>query len=44
MIVPENKFDVCQFCGRKFEREEPLAIHIMQEHGDLIGSDDDEKQ
>ena len=42
MLIPENRFDVCQFCGKKFEREETLALHVFEEHDDLIGNGDDE--
>jgi hypothetical protein len=41
LLIPENRFDVCQFCGKKFEREETLAVHVMEEHDDLIGSGED---
>jgi hypothetical protein len=43
LLIPENKFDVCQFCGKKFEREETLAVHVLEEHDDLIGSGVDEE-
>ncbi|HKH87105.1 MAG TPA: hypothetical protein VKA40_11205 [Nitrososphaera sp.] len=43
MLTPENRFDVCQFCGKKFEREETLAVHVMGEHDSLIGSGDDDE-
>jgi hypothetical protein len=42
LLTPENRFDVCQFCGKKFEREETLAVHVMEEHDSLIGSGDDD--
>jgi hypothetical protein len=41
---PREQIDVCQFCGKKFEREEILAIHVLQEHDYLIGSDDDKER
>jgi hypothetical protein len=46
LLIPENRFDVCQFCGKKFEREETLAVHVMEEHDSLIGSggDDDDEE
>jgi hypothetical protein len=44
LLIPENKFDVCQFCGKKFEREETLAVHVIEEHDYLIGSDDDDDE
>jgi hypothetical protein len=36
MVTAPKKlgFDVCQFCGKEFEREETLAIHILYEHLD----------
>jgi hypothetical protein len=33
-------FDVCQFCGKEFETEETLAIHIQYEHLDDIKDPD----
>jgi len=27
-------FDVCQFCGKEFETEETLALHVQYEHLD----------
>jgi hypothetical protein len=44
LLIPENRFDVCQFCRKKFEREETLAVHVMEEHGSLIGSGDDDEE
>jgi hypothetical protein len=44
LLIPENRFDVCQFCGKKFEREETLAVHVSEEHDDLIGGNDGELQ
>jgi hypothetical protein len=44
LLIPEDKFDVCQFCGKKFDREETLAVHVMEEHDSLIGSDDDDDE
>jgi hypothetical protein len=41
---PREQIDVCQFCGKKFEREEILAIHVLQEHDYLIGNDDDKER
>ena len=41
-LIPKNRFDVCQFCGKEFEREETLAVHVMEEHDSLIGNDDEE--
>jgi hypothetical protein len=43
LLIPENRFDVCQFCGKKFDREETLAVHVMEEHDSLIGSGDDDE-
>jgi hypothetical protein len=43
VLIPENRFDVCQFCGKKFEREETLAVHVLEEHDDLIGGGVDEE-
>jgi hypothetical protein len=30
LIICENRFNICQFCGKKFEREETLAVHVME--------------
>jgi hypothetical protein len=43
LLISENKFDVCQFCGKKFDREETLAVDVIEEHDSLIGSDDNEE-
>jgi hypothetical protein len=43
VLTPKNRFDVCQFCGKEFEREETLAVHVMEEHDSLIGSGDDDE-
>jgi hypothetical protein len=43
LLTPKNRFDVCQFCGKKFEREETLAVHVMEEHDSLIGSGADDE-
>jgi hypothetical protein len=34
--TPKKKlgFDICQFCGKEFETEETLAIHVQYEHLD----------
>lgn len=44
MVTTPKKlgFDVCQFCGKEFDREETLAIHIQYEHLDEITSGKDE--
>ena len=42
LLISEDKFDVCQFCGKRFDREETLAVHVIEEHGSLIGSEEEE--
>lgn len=38
--APEKrKANTCQFCGNHFERAEILAVHVLADHGDLIGSE-----
>jgi hypothetical protein len=44
LLISEDKFDVCQFCGKKFDREETLAVHVIEEHDSLIGSEGDDEE
>ncbi|WP_266190257.1 hypothetical protein [Candidatus Nitrososphaera gargensis] len=34
-----RKYGVCQFCGAHFMRPGSLALYILHEHGDKIGSE-----
>ncbi len=40
MFISKERYNVCQFCHKEFERAEILAIHVEQNHADEIGKED----
>jgi hypothetical protein len=40
MFISKERYNVCQFCHKEFERAEMLAIHVEQNHADEIGKED----
>jgi hypothetical protein len=40
VLISKERYNVCQFCDEEFEREEILAIHIMQKHSDELADKD----
>ena len=40
VLISKDKFNVCQFCGKRFSRAEILAVHVEYEHGNEIGTED----